>query len=165
MTDPHVIDPGHAPTPFTAAEIRRGCPAGRQVTVVHTDADGSAEYWTTTFAKVDEEAALLINQQVGEDGQPIGDASELTATWDELQAHASFPAESTAITATTLDTPIGELDCLRYEVSDGTAAKTLWFAKNLPGLPVKTVYVEEGQNQLTTLVVRDSSAEPPDYSD
>ena len=37
-TDPHILAPGLAPTPFTAAEIRVGCPVGR-VSIVRT-ADG-----------------------------------------------------------------------------------------------------------------------------
>ncbi len=31
--DPHILHPDHAPTPFTADEIRTGCPAGRTVTM------------------------------------------------------------------------------------------------------------------------------------
>lgn len=165
MSDPRVVDPGHAPTPFTADEIRRGCPTGRQVTVAHVAPDGSSEFWTTTFARTDDETAVIINQHVDEAGQPLGAASELVATWDELQAHASFPADSTSITEEELSIPIGRLACLRYLVTEGGNTKTLWFARSLPGLPVKTIYSEEGATRLTTVVVRDSQADPPDYPD
>lgn len=165
MTDPRILDPGHAPTPFTAEEIRIGCPAGRQVTVVHIAPDESSECWTTTFAKTDHETTLLINQQVGEDGQLLGGASELVATWDELQAHASFPAVNTTISEVELETPIGKNRCLLYEVSEGPTTKKLWFAESLPGLPIKTIYLKDDLLELTTVVVRDTQAEPPDYSD
>lgn len=29
--DPRVVQPGHAQTPFTADEIREGCPTGRTI--------------------------------------------------------------------------------------------------------------------------------------
>ena len=165
MTHSRIVDPGHAPTPFTADEIRMGCPQGRQVTVVHLGPDETSEYWTTTFAKTDQETALLINQQVGEDGQPLGGASELVATWDELQAHASFPAINTTISEVEVATPIGQMHCLLYEVTDGPTTKRLWFAKSLPGLPIKTTYLKDDRAELETVVVRDTQAEPPDYSD
>lgn len=164
MSDPRVVDPGHAPTPFTADEIRRGCPVGRQVTVVHTSSTGAHEYWTTTFAKTDATNALIINQQVAESGSPLGGASELWATWDELQAHASFPVEHTVITEETITTPIGEMECLLYTVTEGAAVKTLWFARSLAGLPIKTVYMDDDVPKLSTLVVRDTQADPPTYS-
>ena len=165
MTHSRIVDPGHAPTPFTADEIRMGCPQGRQVTVVHLGPDETSEYWTTTFAKTDQETALLINQQVGEDGHPLGGASELVATWDELQAHASFPAINTTISEVEVATPIGQMHCLLYEVTDGPTTKRLWFAKSLPGLPIKTTYLKDDRAELETVVVRDTQAEPPDYSD
>ncbi|MDH3189809.1 MAG: hypothetical protein OEM39_04115, partial [Acidimicrobiia bacterium] len=98
-------------------------------------------------------------------GQPLGAASEMVATWDELQAHASFPADSTSITEEELTIPIGRLACLRYVVTEGAETKQLWFASSLPGLPVKTIYSEGATTRLTTVVVRDSQADPPDYSD
>lgn len=165
MSDPRIVDPDHAPTPFTADEIRDGCPTGRQVTVAHVGPDGSSELWTTTFARTDHETAVIVNQQVNGAGQPISDASEMVATWDELQAHASFPAVATDITEEELSIPIGTLACLRYVVTEGGNTKQLWFARSLPGLPVKTIYTEAGSTRLTTVVVRDSQAEPPDYSD
>jgi hypothetical protein len=44
--DPRVVDPGHAPTPFTAAEIRTSCPEGRRATVRNVDS------YTTSTVKV-----------------------------------------------------------------------------------------------------------------
>ncbi len=165
MSDPHILDPEHAPTPFTGDEIREGCPTGRQVTLVHTSEDGKSEYWTTSFAKTGELNAVLVNQQVAENGQPLGGGSEFVATWDELQAHASFPAANTTVSEVEVTTPIGELDCLLYEVEEGSTTKQMWFARSLPGLPIKTVYRDGEVTILTTLVVRDTQADPPDYSD
>lgn len=140
--DPRVVDLGRAPTPFTAAEIRTGCPAGRRVTVRHVDANLQSSYWTTTFAECDEAGAVLVNQEIDEQGKPIGQSSRFAATWDELQDHASFPVEQTTITRESITTSLGERDCLRYDIDDGERIRVLWFATDLPGLPIKT---QEGE--------------------
>jgi hypothetical protein len=142
--DPRMVDPGRAPTPFSAAEIRTGCPEGRAVTIRYVDSNGQVTYWTTTFTKCDETGTLLVDQEIDEQGKPIGEASRLRASWDELQAHASFPGEQTIISRETIATPLGELDCLRYEVDDGERLRILWFATDLPGLPIKT---QEGEGE------------------
>jgi hypothetical protein len=41
--DPHVLAPGRAPTPFTAEEIRDGCPAGRTIRL-RVDMVGQASF-------------------------------------------------------------------------------------------------------------------------
>jgi hypothetical protein len=136
--DPRVVDPGQAPTPFNAAEIRTGCPEGRAVTIRYVDSNGQVTYWTTTFTKCEETGTVLVDQEIDEQGQPIGETSRLKASWDELRAHASFPMAQTTISRETIETRLGELDCHRYEVDDGESLKTLWFATELPGLPIKT---------------------------
>ena len=151
--DPRVVDPGHAPTPFTVAEIRRGCPEGRRVTVRHVDPNRQSSYWTTTFAECGEAKTVLVNQEIDEQGKPIGEASRFTATWDELQAHASFPVEQTTITRESVATSLGERDCLRYDIDDGERIRTLWFATDLPGLPIKTQEGEGLEARLSTEVI------------
>jgi hypothetical protein len=156
MTDPRIIDPGHAPTPFTAEEIRQGCPPGRKITIEHTDPDGSPETWLTVFVEADDEGALLTNQRVAGNGELLGEPSEFRATWDELQAHASFPSERTSIENETLSTPLGTLDCLRYTIDDGEKTKILWFDRSRPGLPVRTESRDANGAGLITEVVADA---------
>jgi hypothetical protein len=148
-----VLDPGHAPTPFTAAEIRAGCPEGRMVTVRNVDSNRQVSYWTTTFTACDETGTVLVNQAVDGEGSPVGEARRFKTTWDELQGHASFPAGQTTVTQEPIATPLGQLDCLRYEIDDGESIRTLWFATDLPGLPIKTQEAEGEEARLSSEVV------------
>jgi hypothetical protein len=88
--DPHVLAPGFAPTPFTAAEIRAGCPAGR-VSIVRTP-DGLG---STRFASDDDEGAWIEDTPLDESRRPVGPVERERSTWLELQEHAAFPAQST----------------------------------------------------------------------
>jgi hypothetical protein len=67
------------------------------------------------------------------------------SSWAELQAHASFPAERTAISEESRDTPLGRLDCLRYTVTDRSTVETFWFATAKPGMPIRFVSAVDGQ--------------------
>ena len=142
--DPHVLEPGHAPTPFTAAEIRAANPVGLTIRLrVEVAGEGA---WTrvTRTVEADEDGASRVSQRIEDDGA-VSEAQASRATWLELQAHASFPAVDTAIDEVTLDTPMGSLDCLRYTVTDGDAVDTFWFARSIPGMPVRTERAEGGR--------------------
>ena len=65
-------------------------------------------------------------------------------TWRDLQSHASFPTDATTIEPERIETPMGELDCLRYTVRDGATEKVFWFATDLPGMPVRSVTRSDG---------------------
>lgn len=143
--DPRVLGDGTAPTPFTADEIRRGCPPGRTI-VVATERPGEA---TTRreirFAAGDADVATQRITALEGDGRPTDEAETRTSSWNELQAHASFPAAATTIEDEVIDTELGPLECWRYEVRDGDADDTFWFAKTLPGMPVRFTRHERGR--------------------
>src|SRR5262245_14430920 len=128
-TDPKVLGPGMAPTPFTAEQIRAGCPAGRTIELVIAE-DGEEHRRYNRFVSCDEEGAVVERGSVGETGEPS------RSTWAEMQAHASFPAAITTIEPETIDLPLGVLDCLRYTVQDDDAVMTFWFSPSYPGMPV-----------------------------
>ena len=134
--DPHVLEAGHAPTPFTAAEIREGCPPGRTVRL-RVEATGEP---TATriirFLDGDEHGGSQEFLNIDADGASLGPASTARSTWLEFQSHASFPSDRTAVTREQLETPIGSLMCLRYTVANNDAVDTFWFAEQLPGMPV-----------------------------
>ena len=156
--DPRLVDPSRAPTPFTAAEIRMGCPEGRIVTVRNVDSNRQASFWTTTFTECDEIGTVLVTQAIDKQNKPIGETSRLGATWNELRAHASFPVEQTTITREPITTPLGEHDCLRYDIDDGGRIRTLWFATSLPGLPIKTQEGKGAEARLSSEVIGDDYA-------
>lgn len=144
MSDPHLLHPDHAPTPFTADEIRSGCPPGRSVTA-RTEAMGQPDRVDlTVFVETDADGAVLESN-----------GTRHRVTWRELQGHASFPAAMTTITEEAVQTPLGDMECLSYRVVSGNAASTFWFAKERPGMPVLFTVEEDGSLVSTTIVIAD----------
>ena len=142
--DPHVLEEGHHPTPFTAAEIQAASRPGRTVRQ-RIEADGEptivrVQQWRT----VDDEGATRAVATVAPDGS-WRDVRQSRSTWLDLQRHASMPIETTTIDAVMLDSPMGPLDCLRYTTLDGDAVETFWFARAYPGMPVMTERSEDGR--------------------
>lgn len=143
-----MLGPGLAPTPFTAAEIRAGCPAGRTIDLLVESPDAAPYVRYNRFISCDETGATI------ERGRRSGDAEiESTrgwASWAELQAHAAFPAAATTIVPETIAIPVGTVDCLRYTVRDGGSTTVFWFAPAFPGMPVRVDRPQEGTT--TTMI-------------
>lgn len=151
--DPHVLGPGRAPTPFTAVEIRAGCPAGRTVRM-RVDAVGEAPFFRVSrFAECDATGATLERSRQSLDGSPLGAPAANRVTWLDLQAHASFPAGATTVEPERIETAIGVLDCLRYTVRDGATEEGFWFATALPGMPIRYLTRTDGAVVTTGSVV------------
>ncbi|WP_109471668.1 hypothetical protein [Ornithinimicrobium cavernae] len=138
MTDGRILQEGHAPTPFTAEEIRRSCRDGLRVTVASTRGAG-VSFHTTTFVDGDAEGVTLESWEGGRDGTPTGPVSRARATWVELQGHASFPSATTELGEETITGPLGALRCRRYAVRREEGTRTFWFATAHPGMPVRVV--------------------------
>jgi len=142
--DPHVLQEGHHPTPFTAAEIRAASRRGRTVRQ-RVEVDGEPTILRVQQClTVDDEGATGLIATVGPDGS-WSDVRQTRSIWLELQGHASMPIETTTIDAVTLDSPMGPLDCLRYTRLDGDAVEMFWFARAYPGMPVVTERSENGR--------------------
>lgn len=133
--DPRVLGPGLAPTPFTAEEIRAGCPVGRTIDLLVESAGAAPYVRYNRFVACDETGATI------ERGRRSGDAevesTRARSSWAELQAHAAFPATATTIEPETIAIPLGTVDCLRYTVRDGDDMTVFWFAPAFPGMPVR----------------------------
>lgn len=151
MSDDHVLAPGTAPTPFSASEIREGCPAGRTVVVRVEDADG-VRHRMSRFAAVTTEGATYERGDCDAQGVVDGAVDSMPVTWLDLQRHASFPAAATTHDEVALDFGLGVEACLRYVVRDGGDVTTFWFSRRRPGMPVK-VTSQRGDRVLSTSVV------------
>lgn len=150
--DPRILGEGMAPTPFTADEIRRGCPAGR-VIVLTTERPGeAAAHREIRFLAGDADTATQRVTTLDGDGAPMGEGEVRTSSWKDLQAHASFPTHTTTITPDVIDTVLGTLDCLRYDVDTGDATDTFWFATTLPGMPVRFTRHQRGRLVAATTI-------------
>ena len=93
---------------------------------------------TNRFVECNEEGALVERTRTAMDGTPLEPPESGWATWLEMQGHASTPSDRTTIEPALLETPMGTLDCLRYTVVEDNRVETLWFAKSLPGMPIRT---------------------------
>jgi hypothetical protein len=143
--DPHILGPGLLPTPFTADEIRAGCPDGRLIRLL-VEVDGQEPFHRTNrFVGGDAEGSTIESQRLTLDGRPLGELDAARTTWLQLQAHASFPAATTTRAAETVETPLGTNECLRYTRTDGTAVSTFWFARSAPGMPIRYQAEESGR--------------------
>ena len=142
------MQPDHAPTPFSADEIRAACPEGRW-NLFEMQTTGKAKLWQlSTFEHSDEHGADFQGVVVNEEGAEVGSPARDTATWHQLQAHASFPSALTEIRADTYRSDAGKFDCWLYVVTEHTGDKEIvqrfWFARNLPGPPVRVEQREDG---------------------
>ncbi|MGZ6213938.1 MAG: hypothetical protein ACXWMG_03195 [Candidatus Limnocylindria bacterium] len=133
----HRLQPDHLPTPFSAAEIREGCPAGRTIRI-REEAPGEApSFRRIRFTQVDDWTASQEFQATDADGRPISEPTVRSSTWLDLQRHASQPATATTVDETALTLPFGDWACWRYTVRTPDAELRFWFAKQLPGMPVQ----------------------------
>jgi hypothetical protein len=151
--DPHVLAPGRAPTPFTADEIRDATAVGKAIRRRIDEVGEASFYLVSRYVECDEEGAVLERSRLALDGSPLGEPQVNRMTWLDLQGHASFPADVTTIESERLETAIGELDCLRYTVRDGATDEILWFATNLPGMPIQQATRTDGQVVSTVSVM------------
>ena len=133
----HRLRPDHAPTGFSAAQIRAGCPVGRTIRVRSERRDEPTTHRVIRFVDVDDDGSLQEFQATEPDGRPIGDVRRHRSTWLELQRHASQPAAATVIEEVDLSLRFGVEACWRYTVTAANGVTIFWFAKRLPGMPMR----------------------------
>ena len=135
--DPHQLQPDHRPTPFTADEIRIGCPPGRTVRSLVMEADTEPYVQVTRFVSGDAEGAEQESWTETPNGNRLTEPRRRRSTWLDFQGHASMLAATTEIVEEEIDIPAGRYACLRYTRRDGDAISTFWFATAAPGMPLK----------------------------
>ncbi len=156
-----------APTPYTAEQIRDGCPAGRAIVFRRASSSRASRRCGAPlrFVSSSPEAAEIETSMTDDAGAPLGAPERERAPWEELRQHAAFPADRTTIARDTVTTPAGTFECDVYTVrGDGDEVKRFWFAKTMPGPPVLFVTEKGGARVMTsTLVAVDpgGGAPPP----
>jgi hypothetical protein len=156
--DPHVLGPGLAPTPFTAAEIRDFCRTGRLITTV-VETDGVTTTRTSRYLAADAEGGTIEYAVLAPDGSVLSTEVE-AVTWAQLQSHAAFPADRTTVDRELLDLPTGPAECLRYTVAADGVTRRLWFDTARPGMPVRVETEEAGVVTGVRTVVADERLLP-----
>ena len=101
------LQEGHAPTPFTAPQIRDGCRSGRVATFrVESEAQGDG-LLVFRYDDADEEGVTLTISFLDAARRPKSEPDSSRRTWEALQSNASFPAGSTRIRDEVVDVPGG----------------------------------------------------------
>jgi hypothetical protein len=83
------------------------------------------------------------------EGKSVGAPTTESDKWTALHEHARFPRSATTISNESLALPAGTFDAMRYVVTKGDVVKTYWFARSLPGPPVKMEVVKDGKTVMT----------------
>jgi len=153
------MSPDHAPTPYTAAEIRNACREGRTDTWRMVTQKG-VFLSVRRVVGVDATGARLQSLLTTQDGVQSGSTESMNLTWEEFQSHSSFPADSTRIRAERIRVPAGDYDCWVYEVAEKDSLTTYWFARMLAGPPVRVEVRQGGKQTLEMELVELRLASP-----
>lgn len=132
-----------APPPFTAEQIRAATPDGRRYVFDLMLMEFGKLRREIVFRDPTETTVRIESKSLSAPGKPAK-AETSTTSWAELVSHAAYPAAATTIEDTEVTVPAGtfaaKLYTIREDGKDGLPKVTqAWFAKALPGAPVKHV--------------------------
>ncbi len=144
-TDPHQLYPDHLPTPFSAAEIRDACGPGRTLRFRIEQPGAEPVIRVTRYGEGDAAVAAQEAWLESSAGAPLGEHELSRPTWLELQEHASFPAATTVRVDEEIAVPAGTFSCLRYDRADEDGTWRFWFARDLPGPPIRLEHEADGR--------------------
>lgn len=153
------MKPEHAPTPFSADEIRKGCPNGR-INTFRIEIPGKDPVLSyQRFHDCTKDVAHVERYRMTPEGKLLGKKVSRRWPWKSLQGHASHPKDKTKITEGRIETPAGKFDCWIYAVltktRDGkTRVTTLHFAKTLPGPPIRMIQEIDGKRGFTMTLIQ-----------
>jgi hypothetical protein len=156
----HRLRPDHLPTPFSAAQIRGACAAGRTIRMKEETPGEPPSYGRIRFLDADEGGAEQEFQATDAEGNAVGEPSRRSSTWLELQQHASQPADATTVQEVTLDLPFGSFECWLYAVRRPDSELRFWFAKDLPGMPVRVEEWTDGSLAGRSLMIANEMPAP-----
>jgi hypothetical protein len=127
-------------TPYTAAQIASACPVGRKI-VFFVEIEGQKQLQVLEFKEVNAIGAALEATTLDDQGKEM-QRKKSEVTWEELRSHAEFPAARAKRREGDVLTPAGPFACWIYTVTSDpldaeTSETTFWFAKKLPGPPVR----------------------------
>ena len=138
-----------APYPFTVFDIRAGCPLGRVIEYRIETAGEPTRIERWAFTPIDLDSVNVTTTTFDAEGKAVGAPTTESAKWAELHEHARFPRAQTTISNESISLPAGTFDAMKYVVTKGDEVKTVWFARSLPGPPVKLEVTKGGQAVMT----------------
>jgi hypothetical protein len=156
--DANTIRPDHLPTPFSATDIRSGCPLGRTIRLQTEAPGGELAFRQIRLVEVDADGAVQEFQSTDARGLPIGEPTRHRSSWLDLQQHASQPSSVTVIDEVDLALSFGTEACWRYTVSGRDECVVFWFAKGRAGMPVQVEQWQGGGLASRSVVIADEVA-------
>ena len=156
--DPHHLRPDHLPTPFSAEEIRVGCPPGRTVRSLVIQPGSEPFVHVTRFVAGDAEGAEQESWTETPEGVRLTEPKRRRSTWLDFQGHASMPAATTEVDEEEIEIPAGRFACLRYTRREGDAVSTFWFARSAPGMPLKFEEHADGELVYSSTAIENTTA-------
>lgn len=138
--------------PFTSAQIRAACPDGHTMDIVTTRDGEVVDRRRTVYLDPDESTVSIRVTALDADGETVGEPMEARSTWDDVRDNAVFPGDIITVTRETIETPLGRLECARYDVASGEVTLVFWFSSEYPGMPIRSATVSDGREVETTVV-------------
>ena len=149
-----------AKPPFTSEQIRAAFSHGHSRELVTQREGKVVDRRRTVYIDPDEHEVSIGITPLDDKGEPLGDAMEARTTWEDLRDSAVYPGDVTTITSETIDTPLGRLECARYEVASGEVTLMFWFSAKYPGPPIRSATVSDGREVESTVVTAVSDPKP-----
>lgn len=136
--------------PFTADQIREAAFEGKQMLYHVEGVDEPAHMRLTTYVEVYDDHVVFEFEQLDTEGNPLEDLVEGEATWEDLESHATYPADKTEVSELSLDVVAGTFECWLYEVQQETddgepALIRAYFARERPGPPIRFEHFVNGE--------------------
>jgi hypothetical protein len=155
------LQPEHLPTPFSAAQIRTACPAGRVIIFRIEQAGKEPFLQISTFAAATETDVRITAHMETPAGTPLGEPREMRSPWRDLQAHASFPAAVTTVSEETVSVPAGTFRCWIFTVQTAPdTVQCLAFAQDLPGPPIRMTITRAGAEVFNLVLLENRLPSP-----
>ena len=134
--DANRMQPGHAPTPYSADQIRAACAEGA-FREYETTERNVTQRMRMVFRAEQDGQAYVETELLAQDGTVMTTLPGQPTPWTTLQGHASFPEQATVITPCSHQTQAGTFDAWTYVVTGTDGAETIFvFARDLPGPPL-----------------------------
>lgn len=147
--------PVSAPAPFTVEQLVGGCPVGRTLRYRVEVVGEPPRLRTERVVAVDELGASFEVTETTPDHAVVAGPTSERRTWDEVQHAAALLPSRTTTQDDYLESPLGEIETVRYTVKDGTTHTLHWFAPSRPGPPLQTLVRHEGRLRTKVEVVED----------
>lgn len=147
------MSPDELPTPFSAEEIRAACAPGRSNTYLVEKAGADPYLMRWEFVDGDDEWGESQRWTETPSGERRDEPASSRARWTEFQGHASYPAATTKVSPVALSIEAGEFECWLYTTEEEGSTTRAWFARTLPGPPVRVVEEAGGAVEYSSTLV------------